>query len=255
LLFGHEKGAFPGAFNRHIGALEHDEGGTVVLNEIDRLPASVQLLLAESMQRGEARPLGARRSYNIDVRLIAVSNVSLIELVDSGYFLPAMQKIIANSHVTLPPLRARADDIPVLAHHFLAHISEQLEKHALGITESALALLKTHDWPGNVGQLKAVLFRAAMVCDGGVLTPENFPHLSRMISHNDPFGNVRHDGVGIPLFMTDGHVRPLEDIEADVIRLAISHYRGRMTEIARRLDIGRSTLHRRLIRLGIDGVT
>jgi DNA-binding NtrC family response regulator len=255
LLFGHEKGAFPGAFDRHIGALEHTEGGTLVLNEIERLDENVQRSLAEALHWGEARPVGSRHSFKIDVRLIVVSNVPLIERINSGHFLSALHKVISRSHVTLPPLRARANDIPALAYRFLAHTIVDLEKRALSITESALALLKAHDWPGNVRQFHAVLFHAAIGRDGGTLTPDDFAHLSNAVSDNHPFGNVKRGEVGIPLFVADGHIRPLGDIEADVIRFAVNHYGGSMTNVARRLGIGRSTLYRKLIELGIGGVT
>jgi len=104
-----------------------------------------------------------------------------------------------------------------------------------------------------VRQLQAVLFRAAVFCDGAALPADDFPQLSSMISAEpmSPSNGVAHESAGVMLFTADGNLRPLEDIEADVIRLAIGHYRGRMTEVARRLGIGRSTLYRKLSELGI----
>ena len=123
---------------------------------------------------------------------------------------------------------------------------------ALGITDAALALLSAYDWPGNVRQLQAVLFRAAVFCDGDALTAEDFPQLSDMLGGGKSSPQAAHqEGVGVMLYAADGNLRPLEEIEADVIRLAIGHYRGRMTEVARRLGIGRSTLYRKLTELGI----
>ena len=121
----------------------------------------------------------------------------------------------------------------------------------MGITDSALALLGAYDWPGNVRQLQAVLFRAAVFCDGDALTAEDFPQLSDMLGGSGHTQVPHQEGVGVMLYAPDGNLRPLEDIEADVIRLAIGHYRGRMTEVARRLGIGRSTLYRKLSELGI----
>lgn len=250
-LFGHEKGAFPGAFDRHIGALQHADGGTLALDEIDRLPPAVQQRLLESIQRGDVRPIGARHSFRIDVRLIAASNLPLKDVVASGYFLPELYQAIAGTMVAVPPLRERAGDIPALARHFLARIGEQPGLRALGITDGALSLLGAYDWPGNVRQLQAVLFRAAVFCDGDALTAEDFPQLSDLLGSGGAQQQPVQEGVGVMLYTPDGNLRPLEDIEADVIRLAIGHYRGRMTEVARRLGIGRSTLYRKLTELGI----
>ena len=113
-------------------------------------------------------------------------------------------------------------------------------------------MLAAFDWPGNVRQLQAVLFRAAVFCDGDALTDEDFPQLSQMLGEMEMASLPAQDGIGVQLYCPDGNLRPLEDIEADVIRLAIGHYRGRMTEVARRLGIGRSTLYRKLSDLGIE---
>jgi len=122
----------------------------------------------------------------------------------------------------------------------------------LGITDGALSLLAAYDWPGNVRQLQATLFRAAVFCDGEALTADDFPKLANMVGETVRTPQSISDGAGVMLFHADGNLRPLEEIEADVIRLAIGHYRGRMTEVARRLGIGRSTLYRKLSELGID---
>ena len=212
----------------------------------------MQQRLLESLQRGDVRQIGARHSFRIDVRLIAASNLPLKDMVAAGHFLPELQAALAGATVQLPPLRARTGDIPALARHFLARIGEQPGLRALGITDAALALLSAYDWPGNVRQLQAVLFRAAVFCDGDALTAEDFPQLSDMLSGSNSAPPAAHqEGVGVMLYAPDGNLRPLEDIEADVIRLAIGHYRGRMTEVARRLGIGRSTLYRKLTELGI----
>jgi DNA-binding NtrC family response regulator len=254
-LFGHEKGAFPGAFDRQIGALQHCDGGTLVLDEIDRLSLPVQQRLAESISRGDVRPIGARHSFRIDVRLIAQTNLPLRDLVEQELFLPELLQALSGVNVILPPLRERTGDISALARHFLARIGEQPGLRPLGITDSALSLLAAYDWPGNVRQLQAVLFRAAVFCDGDALTADDFPQLSNLLGGAQPqSAQSVQEGMGVMLYAPDGNLRPLEDIEADVIRLAIGHYRGRMTEVARRLGIGRSTLYRKLGDLGIDNV-
>ncbi|WP_286774112.1 helix-turn-helix domain-containing protein, partial [Sphingomonas sp. 66-10] len=153
-----------------------------------------------------------------------------------------------------PPLRDRTGDIPALARHLLARIARQPGLRQFGITDDALALLVEYDWPGNVRQLQNALFRAAVLCEGDALTRGDFPQIAALAGrrgHPSHAQQISTSG-GVTLFRTDGHLRSLEEIEADVIRLAIGHYRGRMTEVARRLGIGRSTLYRKLVELGID---
>ncbi|MET0180471.1 MAG: sigma-54 dependent transcriptional regulator [Novosphingobium sp.] len=252
VLFGHERGAFPGAFERHVGALQYADGATLVLDEIDRLPPAVQDRLARFLARGAVRPIGARHSFRVDVRLLAASNAALAEQVAQGAFREDLFQALSASRVALPPLRARSGDIPALTRHFLARIGEQPGLRALGITADALALLAAYEWPGNVRQLQAVLFRAAVFCDGDALTAQDFPNLARILADEPPVRGDVTEGIGVTLYGADGNLRSLDAIEADVIRLAIGHYRGRMTEVARRLGIGRSTLYRKLTELGID---
>jgi DNA-binding NtrC family response regulator len=253
MLFGHEKGAFPGAFDRQVGVLQNCDGGTLVLDEIDRLPIDLQERLAEALTSNRVRPIGAGHSFKVDVRIIAASNLPLTDLVATGNFRKDLLLAIAGTRLVLPPLRERASDIAALTRFFLARIGEQPGLRELGITDPALKLLAAFDWPGNVRQLQAVLFRAAVFCDGDALTASDFPQLSEIVGEFETVTDLAtQDGMGVQLYTTDGNLRPLEDIEADVIRLAIGHYRGRMTEVARRLGIGRSTLYRKLSDLGIE---
>jgi DNA-binding NtrC family response regulator len=251
VLFGHEQNAFPGAFDRQIGALQHCDGGTLVLDEIDRLAPQLQDVLAEALTSGIVRPIGAKHGFRVDVRLLAASNLPLTDLIEAGHFDVNLYEAVSATKIVLPPLRERQGDISALTRHFLARIGDQPGLRALSISDTALSLLSAYDWPGNVRQLQAVLFRAAVFCDTETLTVESFPQLSELLGECDAVLDPMHEGVGIMLYTPDGNLRPLEEIEADVIRLAIGHYRGRMTEVARRLGIGRSTLYRKLGDLGI----
>ena len=253
VLFGHEPNAFPGAFDRQIGALQHCDGGTLILDEVDRLSAQVQARLLEALETGIIRPVGASHGFRVDVRLLSASNINLAQLAAGGLFDSALADRLGGTRITLPPLRERTGDVPALTRHFLGRIGEQPGLTHLTVSDTALALLSAYDWPGNVRQLQSVLFRSAVYCEGDMLTADSFPQLSEMPGEMDAAGaSSLHDGVGIMLYTDDGNLRPLEEIEADVIRLAIGHYRGRMTEVARRLGIGRSTLYRKLSDLGID---
>jgi len=258
-LFGHEKGAFPGAFASSTGKLVQASGGTLILEEIAALPAETQELLDRVLATGEVRPIGLNGSHSVDVRIVATSSRSLPE-----DFNPGLAGRIGATTVILPPLRDRSGDIPALARHLLNRVSEQAQLQPLSIGDDALAVLMRYGWPGNVRQLAGVLFRAALQCDGRSLTAEHFPHIaiqSRFTNRQTDFlpqlSKARSDEAiagapGVTLYTADGHLRSLEEIEADIIRLAIGHYRGRMSEVARRLGIGRSTLYRKLGGLGID---
>jgi DNA-binding NtrC family response regulator len=258
-LFGHEKGAFPGAFAPKTGKLVQSDAGTLILDEIAELPAETQERLDRVLATGEVRPVGLNGSHSVDVRVIATSSRALPDDFHEG-----LRERIAATTVNLPTLRERSSDIPALARHLLNRLAEQTGLKPLSISNDALTVLMRYGWPGNVRQLAGVLFRAALQCDSTSLTAEHFPHIaiqSRFSGRRTDFApnisKARTDEAiagapGVTLYTSDGHLRPLEDIEADVIRLAIGHYRGRMTEVARRLGIGRSTLYRKLGDLGID---
>jgi len=252
-LFGHEKGAFPGAFDQQAGAFQQCDGGTLVLDEVDRLSLDTQDRLVTVLESGSVKPLGAQYGFKVDVRVIAASNLPLADMVATGHFRAELLELLSRTAITLPPLRERDRDIGALTRYFLHQIGQQPGLRPLGITSDALRLLGAFEWPGNVRQLQAVLFRAAVFCDGDALTAEDFPQLREIVGESEPTrGGPMRDSAGVMLYTEDGNLRPLEEIEADVIRLAIGHYRGRMTEVARRLGIGRSTLYRKLSDLGID---
>ena len=253
-LFGHEPGAFAGAFDRKIGKFAEADGGTLFIDDVGEMPLETQARLLDVLQTGMVHPLGARHAREIDVRVIAATNKRLVEEVEAGRFREDLYFRLNLVPVTIPPLRERAQDIPALARHLLARIALQPGLRQLGITDDALALLIDYDWPGNVRQLQNALFRAAVLCEGDALTRTDFPQIATLNARRIRTPQPQHMATsgGVELFHPDGNLRALEEIEADVIRLAIGHYRGRMTEVARRLGIGRSTLYRKLGELGID---
>ncbi|WNO53584.1 sigma-54-dependent transcriptional regulator [Stakelama saccharophila] len=254
-LFGHEKGAFTGAFERKIGRFQEADGGTLFLDEVGEMPLDAQVKLLRVLQSGEIQPLGARHVHHVDVRIIAATNKRLTDAIEAGDFREDLYYRLNVVQVTVPPLRDRPGDVGPLARHLLRRIADQPGLRPLGITDEALSLLASYDWPGNVRQLHNALFRASVLCEGDALTAADFPQIAEIaIGRPDrPANKTRATGhAGVTLFHPDGNLRRLEDIEADVIRLAIGHYRGRMTEVARRLGIGRSTLYRKLGELGID---
>lgn len=249
VLFGHEAGAFTGAFTRAVGKLSECAGGTLVLDQIEALPPEAQERLLEFIGSGEVRPMNGV-AHLTDTRLIAASDRSLAQAARQAKFRPDLLAKLSDTHISLPPLRDRLSDLPELVEHLLARIAEQPGLRRLGISDGAMALLKDYDWPGNVRQLQATLFRAAVLCDDDELDADDFPQVAarRTVAPQPP---PRRVPSSVNLFDEDGHMRTLEELEGEIIRIAINHYRGRMSEVARRLGIGRSTLYRRLVELGL----
>ncbi len=276
ILFGHEKGSFTGATERHLGKFVEANGGTLFLDEVSELPLPVQVKLLRALQDGCIEPVGGRRPVKVDVRIISATNRLLLDRVKAGHF---REDLFYRLHVlplTVPPLRARRDDIPYLLRHFLARFCAEENKPITGMTIEVVTMLTHADWPGNIRQLENTVYRAVVMCEGDQLGPDDFPHLAAqfdgsMASLGNPPGEpIQLDplpqrsslptmvsGSEIPiapytppgnigLLNTSGEVRALDDLEAEIIQFAIAHYRGQMSEVARRLKIGRSTLYRKL---------
>jgi DNA-binding NtrC family response regulator len=222
--------------------------------------------LLRALQEGEISPIGARNSSKIDVRVISATNRDLLQEIAAGRFREDLYYRLNVIGVHIPPLRERAQDIPGLVRHFLARItaSEGIGVHA--IDQEALNLLQSFDWPGNVRQLQNAIFRAAVLCEGSVLGVRDFPQLLAR-KENAPSSRLQSQAglaglAGGPtqaalsnhlaLLDSAGHLRSMDELERDIIRKALHLYEGRMSEVARRLKIGRSTLYRRLAELGLE---
>jgi DNA-binding NtrC family response regulator len=269
ILFGHEKGAFTGATERHMGKFVEASGGTLFLDEVGELPLAAQVKLLRALQEGTVEAVGGRKPVKVDVRIISATNRKLLDLVKNGAF---REDLFYRLHVlplTIPPLRMRREDIPHLLRHFLARFAAEENRTITGISGEAVAHLAQLDWPGNIRQLENTVYRAVVMSEtdllglpdfpqvlGHAVTDGQFPHSEplvvapstapAMVSGSDiPIAPLANAGSLVMLTAT-GEVRPLEDMENEIIRFAISHYRGQMSEVARRLKIGRSTLYRKL---------
>lgn len=255
-LWGHEKGAFPGAFEQRVGILLDCDGGTLVLDGIDRLPASHQQNLVKTIRNGCINPLGANYGFRANVRILAISHRPLSDLVESGAVLTDLYNLISGTRLTLPPLRKRLGDVELLARHFLAEFVNEANLNELSLSQDAVALLEAYHWPANLRQLQATILRGAAASEDNVITSRNFPNLLRALEDSRG-SNWKADATflgldSVNLYTSDGHIRALSEIESDVIRLSTKHYRGQMSEAARRLGIGRSTLYRKLAELGLE---
>src|SRR5579872_1888623 len=272
ILFGHEKGAFTGATERHQGKFVEAHGGTLFLDEVGELPLSAQVKLLRALQEGSVEAVGARKPVKVDVRIVSATNRKLLERVKSGHF---REDLFYRLHVlplTIPPLRMRREDIPHLVRHFLARFSAEENRHITNVGGETMAHLSQLDWPGNIRQLENAVYRAVVMSEGDQLLPSDFPQtagmppppmsaaynesliaapalpidMAAMVSGNEiPIAPLPASGT-LSMLTNGGEVRPLEELESEIIRFAISHYRGQMSEVARRLKIGRSTLYRKL---------
>jgi DNA-binding NtrC family response regulator len=290
ILFGHEKGSFTGAVGKHIGKFQEADGGTLFLDEVAELPLDMQVKLLRAIQEGEVDPVGSRKPVKVDIRLISATNRNMIEMVKAGQFREDLYYRLNVFPVLAPPLRERVEDVAPLTRHSITRFAAEEGRRITDISAQALELLKAYSWPGNVRQLENTVFRAIVMCEGSELTVADFPQIAALTEGFDvevppapmakpatpqavgadaiisgpdhrsstsgpsSSNGMVGDGMayGIPAVTEGGHIRTLEEIEADMIRLALTRYRGQMSEVARKLGIGRSTLYRKMRDLGLE---
>lgn len=174
-FFGHKKGAFTGADKSHKGLFEEAEGGTIFLDEVGELPASLQVKLLRVLQESEVRPVGDAKTRIVDVRVIAATAKNLETEVAEGRFRQDLYYRLNVLSIKLPPLRERREDIALLSQHFINRFNELLGKEIKGITPEAMGVMLNHAWPGNVRELENVIERALVLADGPMLSRESFP--------------------------------------------------------------------------------
>jgi DNA-binding NtrC family response regulator len=250
------------------------------LDEIGDLPLDAQVKLLRAIQTGEVDPVGSRKTTKVDIRLISATHKNLLELVKEGKFREDLYYRLNVFPIHLPPLRERVEDIPGLARHFMTRFAaEEGRKGLNGLHAQTIAMLQAFPWPGNVRQLENAVFRAVVLCESNELMPSDFPQIMAQISpieaalaarpEKDGQGQAYVEtpmigGMGWPqgaAMPSYGMLNQLDDqgvmremiaLEEEIIRFAITHHKGQMSNVARRLGIGRSTLYRKLSEFGID---
>jgi DNA-binding NtrC family response regulator len=269
ILFGHEKGSFTGATDKHLGKFQEANGGTLFLDEVGELPLDIQVKLLRALQESEIDPIGSKRSIKVDVRILSATNRDLTQEVKEGRFREDLFYRLNVYPIEAPSLRERREDIPALVEHFIHRFNVEEGKRVVGAAPETMACLTGYDWPGNVRQLENAVYRAIVLADAPYLQPHDFPAISgvkappmtaaveplpaipAMPSADQLIAAMPKDA---PVQILDGrgHLRKLEDIERDLIQLAIEIYAGHMSEVARRLGIGRSTLYRKVRESGLE---
>ncbi len=244
-LFGHIKGAFTGADKNREGRLLQAHNGTLFLDEIGDVSPRMQLRLLRFLQEKTFTPIGQNNPVQVDVRIIAATNANLTAKVKDGSFREDLYYRLKVVEVKLPPLRDRKGGIPILVHHFLSLFREKLNRNIHGISDQAMEALTRYSWPGNVRELRHVIERACVLCKGSTISLE---HFSEEILNPGTHPNKRPASQTHQSSIT---ALPPYISEKEEIIDALKRARGNKTKAARILNIDRSTLYRKMQRIGI----
>lgn len=240
-LFGHEKGAFTGAYRRREGRFQQADGGSLFLDEVSEMSLSMQVGLLRVLQEREFTRVGGEEAIKVDVRLIAATNKDLIQEMKAGLFREDLYYRLNVVSLELPLLKERKEDIPLLAQHFLNTFAKRNHKHIKGFTPQAMDCLLKYDWPGNVRELMNALERAVVLSRSEYLDREDLPILENVGGpHQQSFPQDRDLGN-----------LPLQEVEKATILKTIESTGGNKSEAARRLGITRKTLHKKLAGYGV----
>jgi DNA-binding NtrC family response regulator len=238
-IFGHERGAFTGALERRTGCFELAHGGTLLLDEIAEMSPATQSKFLRILQEGTLRRVGGRSEIKVDVRVLAATNKDPLSAIREGRLREDLYYRLNVFSIALPPLRDRADDIPLLIDAFIEEFNTRYDKHVKAADDATLKLLTAHPWPGNVRELRNTIERAVIACDGELVTPNHLPPVPA------PPSRTRSDEPGsvtVPLGL------PLRDVEKELILRTLASANNNKTRAAEILGISLKTLHNKLHR-------
>lgn len=256
-LFGHEKGAFTGAVTQKPGRFELADGGTLFLDEIGDLPIEMQVKLLRALQESQFERVGGIKTLNVDVRLIAATNRDLLKAIDEGRFREDLYYRLNVVPISLPPLRERVEDIPLLVTHFVEKLSARLNRDVREVNPDAMALLQSYPWPGNIRELENIIERTLLFADGPVidvsaLPPDIVAKVKGMSEHTVQAVAVAATGDHAPdASMKDIVRKATADIEKALIVRALDETSGNVTHAARRLKISRKSLQIKMKEFGL----
>jgi len=251
ILFGYDKNNVVTLDSKSIGKFKEAHGGTLFLDDVGELKPETQIKLLRVLQEGEMESIGSDKPNKIDVRIISSTNKKLEDEVVRGAFRADLFYRLNVFSVSLLPLRERKDEVPALTKSFTSSFSITENKKIDGITDDAMELLLEYDWPGNIRQLRNVLFRAVVLSDNSILEPIDFPQISKANFErkrkveNELLSSLNIDYI-INLKDKNGNIKNLRILEADIIEKVIKACRGNISEASKKLDLGRSTLYRKL---------
>jgi DNA-binding NtrC family response regulator len=256
-LFGHEKGAFTGAFERRIGRFEQANGGTLVLDEMGEIDATLQVKLLRVLGERTLERVGGNTTIKVDVRVIAATNKNLAQMVAEGKFREDLYFRLNVVQITLPPLRERRDDLIPLVQHFLKELARENGKPVKELSTEAMQAVLEYGWPGNVRELRSALERGVVMCNGAKIMSRHLPDTLRdggvVLAAGAPVLAGGGKGGGRPVGSSAVEDLNLAHMELDFIRRALRRTRGNRTEASRLLGLSRRTLQRKLHELGEGG--
>ncbi len=243
-LFGHERGAFTGCIGRKQGLFELAHGGTLFMDEIGEIPLPLQAKLLRVLETGEFRRVGGREMLQAEVRIVSATNRNLLDMVDQGLFRQDLFYRISGIDITLPPLRERRSDIPALAEAILARVGQRGAPRRR-LSPEASARLMSHDYPGNVRELRNILLKAAALSENGVITAKD-------ILFQD-LRNSQKTGVAAVAAPSPGNRLPpsMGQVEARYISQLLTQHNGHRLTVAEILGISERTLYRKLRRYNL----
>jgi DNA-binding NtrC family response regulator len=244
-LFGHERGAFTGADRVKPGMIEVADRGTLFLDEIGELPRTLQAKLLRALQERQIRRVGATRFVNVDIRLVSATNRDTAELVRKGEFREDLFFRVNVITITLPPLRERAGDVGLLAHHFLGRYGRNRDRPLDGIDPEALARLDAHAWPGNVRELQNVVERACALADGPTIRVRDLP------DHVRGRGRPAPTAPGKDLPLAEAREAWFQAFAQEYLTDLLRRHGGNISQAAKTAGVDRKTLHRLLTKHGI----
>ena len=247
-LFGHVKGSFTGAYANRIGRFEMADKGTLFLDEIGDMKANLQVKLLRVLQNREFEPVGASKSQKVDVRIVAATNKNLEELVVSRDFREDLYYRLSVIPITIPPLRERREDIPILIHTFLTRFNDDKRHAVKGFSRESLGILCNYEWPGNVRELENLVERLVILKGSGLIVPDDLPekYLSGKVSHSM---SVQVPGIPADKLLPDGGIclnSAVDEFENNLIMQALARSGGNKKEAALLLNLKRTTLIEKL---------
>ena len=245
-FFGHEKGAFTGADQQHIGLFETASGGTLFLDEIAELPMSLQPTLLRVLQEGKIRRVGGTKQISIDARVIAATNSDLVEAVEAGMFRRDLYERLKPLHIQLPALHERREDIPALAIHFLAKALKDSNQKIVDINPETLSLFHDYAWPGNIWELEGVIGRAVLLAKGDPILQRHLPETIQK-SHALPLDLASAGSTDLEPSMLPFPIgTTLKEIEKSAILETLARAGGNKSKAAAVLGISQPTLRAKL---------
>jgi transcriptional regulator with PAS, ATPase and Fis domain len=245
-MFGYEKGAFTGAVGTKTGLFESANGGTLFLDEVGELGQALQVKLLRVMQDHEVRRVGGTNSIKVDVRIIAATNRDLEQFVKEGKFRDDLFYRLNVVRITLPSLKEREEDIPMLAHHFLQKCAAGTTTSVRGFRPDTMDCLKRYRWPGNVRELENAIERAVSLSHGPLLTPEDLPAAIRQAPSPGEQQSDLRDNTPESVYLT------LEEVEKRHLMRVLKETKGNKVKAAKILGIDRRTLYRMAERFGLE---